>query len=181
MFLCLKLAREWNVHGGCSWSQTLPLTLHHVEIWDARCACVCVRECLFMRLWVDVLLLSFFVANSLQFAPLDFIRWFHLPNLSNLWFIASPACVLFLVTRRDVITLRLCHVLSAPLAFSIHRERWISALRHPYPLSDFVLFPGKHTVQVTSHLWANGDLMWNQMCGTKFNPNTVVPKPVNTY
>lgn len=87
-------------------------------------ACVPVRECLFMRLWVDVLLLSFFVANSLPFAPLDFIRWFHLPNLSNLWFIASPACVLFLVTRRDVITLRLCHVLSAPLAFSIHRERW---------------------------------------------------------
>lgn len=124
MFCCLKLAREWNIHGGCSWSQALPLTLHHVEIWDAHCACVCVWVFVYAFVGGCPTSFFFFVANSLQFTPLDFIRWFHLPNLSNLWFIASPGCVLFLVIRLDVITLRLCHVLSAPLAFSIHRERW---------------------------------------------------------
>ena len=45
-------------------------------------------------------------------------------SLNTLGFIALPDCVLFLVSKLDVITKRLSSLLSAPLAFSIHRERW---------------------------------------------------------
>lgn len=50
---------------------------------------------------------------------------------------------------------RICAACSRALWPSASTGRGgISAPRHPYPLSDFVLFPSKRTVQATSRLRA---------------------------
>lgn len=92
-FFCFKLAKGLQNKKNFQFSS---------QFWQSCCIPSEMLFGLFMRLWVGVLLPTCFLvvgggggANSLKNAALDFISWSFLPNLSHLWFTASPGCVLF--------------------------------------------------------------------------------------